>query len=360
MFPRSHCNSLLKLLVCLSVFTLAVHAQTNRNDPNAGAGGNRGAHVIRGKIFMPSGRLPEQRIRVVLEVISGGMYSDTFSDSVGNFEFRSLPNNNYRVVVPSDGFIYEPAQEQLEVSGSVSRTFTVQIYLREKARDNSLNSSNKMISAAEFAQDVPKAAKKIYEQGLKKMKDGKDEDASMLFQEALKIFPDYVLAHNKLGEYYLRQQKPTEARTEFERALEISPKLPLTHLNLGMLMVSQKLYPEAIKHLEAANKLDESFPMAHLYLGLALLEKTPQEPSDSDHAERAFTKAIALGGTQMAYAHKYLFNIQVRRKNYDKAVSELEAYLTETPNAPDAEQIRAKIGQLKKVAGSTSQAAKPK
>lgn len=317
---------------------------TNRNDQNAG-GGSRGAHVIRGKLFMPNGRLPEQRLRVVLEISTGGIYADTFSDSVGNFEFRSLPNNNYRINVPSDGFTYEAAQENLEVSGAVSRTFSVQLYLREKA--SMAVSKDKMISAGELLQDVPKAAKKSYEQGLKRMKDGKNSDAESLFQDAIKLYPEYVSALNKLGECYIYAEKLKEAQAEFEKAVAINGKYPISLINLGMLMVKVNRYDLAIEYLDAALRLNESFPMAHLYLGIAWLEKKPQDDANLDKAEKSFSKALALGGKDMANVHKYVFNIYIRRKQMDKAAAELEAYLEAQPTAPDAPAIKQLLEKLK-------------
>ncbi|MBS1807045.1 MAG: tetratricopeptide repeat protein [Acidobacteria bacterium] len=319
-------------------------------DQTSGSGGgSRGNHSIRGKIFMPSGRLPELRMRVVLEVSSGGIYAETFSDSVGNFEFRSLPNNNYKIVVPSDGQTYDSVQENMEVSGAVPRTFSTQLYLREKERDTR-NAQNKMISAAEFSQEVPKPAKKSFEQGVKKMKDGKNQEAATHFQEALKIYPEYLQALNKMGELQLSQQQVAEAESLFQQALKIAPKYPQTHINLGMLYVGNKRYPEAIEHLDAANNLDESFPMAHLNLGVALLEVTPQSEANLERAEREFIKALSLGGTQLAYVHKFLFNLHVRRRDYSKAASELEAYLKQVPNAPDAPQVQEMIAKVKKAA----------
>src|SRR5206468_2023715 len=87
----------------------AVMAQTSGSSgTNSGPGRSASSvsHTIRGKIFLPSGGLPEQRIRVVLELNTGGIAGETFSDSVGNFEFRSLPSNTYKVTVPSDNHSY--------------------------------------------------------------------------------------------------------------------------------------------------------------------------------------------------------------------------------------------------------------
>jgi hypothetical protein len=125
------------LQVCLAL-GVAVTASAQTRPPGDNPTGGRmsgGGHTVRGKIFLPSGSLPDQRIRVTLELNSGGIAGEVFSDSVGNFEFRSVSSNTYRITVHGDGRSYETTQEQLEVSGNFSRTFTVQVYLREKGGD---------------------------------------------------------------------------------------------------------------------------------------------------------------------------------------------------------------------------------
>jgi cytochrome c-type biogenesis protein CcmH/NrfG len=96
--------------------------------------------------------------------------------------------------------------------------------------------------------------------------------------------------------------------------------------------------------------LDEGFPISHLHLGIALIEQASPAPNDLERAEKAFNKALALGGAQLAPVHKYLFNIHVRRNDYAKAVAALEAYLKVVPNAPDAPQVQEMIARVKKAA----------
>jgi tetratricopeptide (TPR) repeat protein len=83
-----------------------------------------------------------------------------------------------------------------------------------------------------------------------------------------------------------------------------------------------------------------------------LLERAPKEEKDLERAERAFSRALAMGGTQLAYVHKLLFNLHVRRNDYAKAVTELEAYLKDAPNAPDAPQVQDMIQKVKKAAAA--------
>ncbi len=58
--------------------------------------------------------------------------------------------------------------------------------------------------------------------------------------------------------------------------------------------------------------------------------------------------AYAIGGPKQASsAHLYLASIYNIRKEYQKAIDELEAYLKETPKAPNAPRIREAITKLK-------------
>lgn len=341
------CPFLLLIWFALAIATtaLAQAPGVGGNNPNLpGRSGGGSTHSIRGKIFLPSGNLPEQRIRVVLELSTGGIAGETFSDSVGNFEFRGLPNGAYRIKVPSDLRTYEESQEAVELYGTFSRTFAVQVYLKEKSSDSAFRTKDKILSVAEM-QQVPKPAKKLYEQGLKLARENKPADATIKLQEALKIFPDYLYALNKLGEQQMLLNQPAEAQATFERAIAVNSRFALSHINLGLLHVSQKRYDQAITALETGNRHDDSYPMGHLQLGIALMSKTPP---DYDRAEKEMLRAIDLGKRDLVYVRKYLFNLHVRRQAMDKAAAQLEAYLKEAPDAPDAAAVRQMLDKVKK------------
>jgi Tfp pilus assembly protein PilF len=339
---------LLFFLTVSLILSEAVWAQSGTSSGPTGPGRASGAgsvHTIRGKIFLPSGAVPEQRIRVVLEMATGGIISEAFSDSVGTFEFRSIPGSTYRITVPSDGSEYESTQEMVEVSGSIPRTVSVQIYLRDKNSGVGTKTKGKLLSVAEHSQKIPKDALKAYEKSDKLAKEGKTEQAIAQLQESLKIFPDYLQALNRLGEQYANQQKPDEAREMFEKAIRINDKFPQAHINLGLLSFNLKQYAAAAKHLEAANRLDDSFPLAHLYFGLALMESTPP---DYEQAEREMLKAFSLGQGEMPQVRKYLFNLYVRQRKMPQAAEQLEAYLREAPKSPDAEDVRQILEKVRK------------
>jgi tetratricopeptide (TPR) repeat protein len=335
------------LFTIFSICAAQAVAQTgggSGNNPNNPGRGSGVSHSIRGKIFMPSGNLPDQRLRVVLELNTGGIVGEVFSDSVGNFEFRSLSNGTYKIVVPSDGHAYETGQEVVELYGNFTRTFTAQVYLKEKGEGLTIKTKDRILSVADI-QQIPKEAKKNFDNGVKRVRDNKPEAAVALFQDAIRIFPEYLAAINKLGEQLRVLNKMEEAQATFEKAIAINPKFALPHINLGLLMVDLKRYDEAITSLDNGNKLDDTFPMSHLKLGEAFMSK---QPPDYDRAEKEMTRALELGKRDFLQVRQYLFNLNLRRQRLDKAAAQLEAYLKEAPDAPDAEQVRQMLAKVKK------------
>jgi tetratricopeptide (TPR) repeat protein len=220
----------------------------------------------------------------------------------------------------------------------------VQIYLKEKGEGVTVKSKEKIVSVADL-QQPPKEAKKNYENGLKRARENKPEEAVALFQAAVKIFPEYLAAINKLGEQLAVLKRPAEAQAAFEKAISINPKYALPHINLGILFVGRERYDEAVVELENGVSADDSYPISHLKLGEALMSK---RPPDYDRAEKEMTRALELGKREFAYVRLYLFNLNLRRQRLDKAAGQLEAYLKEAPDAADAEQVRQRLDKVKK------------
>jgi hypothetical protein len=60
---------------------------------------------LRARVFMPDGS-PSQSVKIRLEASEGEILRDSFTDSTGNFEVRSLGTGIYTIVVPGDDRSY--------------------------------------------------------------------------------------------------------------------------------------------------------------------------------------------------------------------------------------------------------------
>ncbi len=98
---------------------------------------------------------------------------------------------------------------------------------------------------------------KIFYQGQEAHAKGDYQTAVRLYDEALKISPDFPEAEYQRGSALLSLGKTTDAEKGFRRALELRPDWTLPMTSLGALLVQKNNFPEAEKLLMRAAEADE-------------------------------------------------------------------------------------------------------
>jgi len=311
-----------------------------------GTGGN---HVIQGYVFFPSGRRAEGSIQIKLQTYSAGEIT-VLADTGGTFTFAGLAPGSYTVVV-SAGEGYELARESVFIDNdanlsrmgipapSASRRYTVMIHLQPKIGTDRAKAS--VLNAA--LAEVPQAARKQYEKGLELAQSGDASKAIDSLKAAVSLYPKFPLALNELGVQYLRLGKADKAVEALKTATELTPEAFTPRLNLGIALLEAKRFSDSEAQLREALKQNASAPTAHMYLGLALAHM-----ENYDEAERELVRATETGGGQFGLAHYYLGGLYWKRRDYGRAAQELETYLRLSPNAADAERVRATIKDMRR------------
>ncbi|HEX7957194.1 MAG TPA: tetratricopeptide repeat protein [Pyrinomonadaceae bacterium] len=290
-------------------------------------GGTGGARSIRGHVVSPLGRLPESRVRVTLTSANDGPRSTVVGED-GTFFFNNLTTGPYDLIIEA-GKEFEVERESVFLSGA-TQTATVPVYLRLKPE------SNPSLAG------VPKSAVDLFVRAQEAARKGDQAKAEALLAVAVAQHPQFGLAHNELGLLSMRAGNVDRALEEYRLAAKALPEDPLVQLNYGTALAQKRDFAEAEKQLRRAlKKLDKSAP-GHMYLGVALIGL-----KNIDEAERELQQAAKLGGDQMGAAHKYLGGIYWARRDYRRAAEELETYLKLSPKAPDAEQVRGTIKELR-------------
>ncbi|MGA3008002.1 MAG: tetratricopeptide repeat protein, partial [Opitutaceae bacterium] len=106
-------------------------------------------------------------------------------------------------------------------------------------------------------------------------------EAIVAYETALRIDPNYALAHNNLGNALAQSGRLSDAIVQFVAALRIDPDCADAHTNFGNVLSSMpERLPDAIAQYEEALRIKPDFAEAHCNLGTALLS-VPGRLSDA-------------------------------------------------------------------------------
>jgi hypothetical protein len=334
-----NCLSILKtraaslaLAACL-VMLCSLSAKAQAVGSSRGLPGGEGNHTIQGRVHFPSGQSKgSNRVKVTLEGVSAST-STTLTDEDGAFRFNQILPGSYTVVVDA-GKEYEIVHESVNIDreNSVGSLISnVEIMLRPKA-----DASNPAFA------NIPKAALDLYQKGSAAAQKGNAKSAVEFFSQAVSAYPNFPAALSELGLQYLKLVQMDKAGETFEALVKLKPDDPTAQLNLGIALFSQNKLDQAETHLREAIKLNNTGSAAHYYLGVTLI-KTKRY----DEAQKELETAIANGGDSIAQAHKFLGGLYMSARKNKQAADELEKYLQLDPKAPNAEQIRGTIKDLR-------------
>jgi tetratricopeptide (TPR) repeat protein len=317
------------IMIGAAVFLLAPGVATAVADPI-----RQGGFVVFGRVSLPDGR-PAARVKVFLETLNG-LKREVLSDDQGNYEFRGLGAGRYRLSATNPN---EPKQFSERAESDNTRAFAnrvqVDIYLRLPHSEADKNYKPGTIDVSEAAQNIPKPARKAYEQGLNAQKENRLEKAMASFNQALEIYPGYFQALTDRGNLLMQQNKLTEAMGDFERALQINGQYSPALRGAGYCNIQQRKYEIAIGLLEKSLIYEPKIALSHMLLGYANLSLNRYE-----QAKRELEQALKLGPDSVVRARVYLAEVLAHEQKFKEAADEIRSYLKLKPEAPDAETLK--------------------
>jgi len=159
--------------------------------------------------------------------------------------------------------------------------------------------------------------------------------------------PHNARAYSSLGTVLITQGQVPEAVECFEAALKIAPDFKVAHYNLGTLCLNQGRFSDAIRHLEQAVRSDPDYTKAHYNLALAL-----QEAHRPAEAIGHFQETLRLDPL-WAEAHGSLGRVFCQSGRYAEGVQHLEAAVRLKPDSPE---IHNNLGNAQLANGNVAQA----
>jgi len=221
---------------------------------------------------------------------------------------------------------------------------------------------------------TPKNATKAYEKGLDAERKGKLDDAYKQFQTAVEIYPNSAKAWFQLGTVLQRQSQKDEARKAYRQATLVDTKFLPPYLSLASMAYQSGNWAEVLSLTGHILDLD---PMSNAANSTYILDLDAVNYGDAyfydamanykldkmEQAEKSGLKAEHVNlRNDFPQLHLLLADIFARKKNYGRAISEMETYLELAPHADGAEQVREEMEKLEKLSrpASTGAQAGPK
>jgi Flp pilus assembly protein TadD len=193
------------------------------------------------------------------------------------------------------------------------------------------------------AMQVPKDAKKAWDEGLAFMAKNQRPEAVASFQKAVGAYPKFADAWLRLGVLQLQLKQVEPAKESLHKATEIDPKLIGPWLELGFLASATADWPETAKYLDRAVTLDPTGSSKAWYLDATAHFNLKQY----DDAERGVRKAIELDVKHQNPRADFLLGlVLIAREDYKGGAAALRSYMEASPNAGDLDMVRGELTRI--------------
>jgi tetratricopeptide (TPR) repeat protein len=316
--------------IILSAFIALSLLQTSQTSSNSISG-----HVSNDQ------RAPVAEIRVELLNEVDSVIRTVKTDGSGLFVFRKLSDGIFQVRVQTSGTNYISQTKRVDLARpqGFGAAFEEIDFILTTAGNKSSTTKPGVV----FVQEVPEAARKLYQKGTDLLeKSNKRQEAFAALKSAIDIFPQYFDALELLGTEQVRDSQYEPAIPLLTKALEVNSRAYASCFALGVAQYNLKQIQPAIESFRCALLLNEKSINANLWLGIAL-----RQTSRPEEAETFLKRADVLADSKLPDAHWQLALLFNQLKRYKEAADELEKFLKVQPDARDAELIKKLIQRLR-------------
>ena len=283
---------------------------------------------------------PMDNLRIELHADTGELISQTFTNTLGEFDFIGLHPGNYVVVIQEKG--YEPVRDAVDVTTAShgGLFYSLRPATSDDSKKSGPGSDQPKVSARELK--LPAKAQDSLHKGLERLYANKDPGGSIpLFQKVLEIAPDFYEAHYYIGMAYMFMVRVPEAEAAFRTAIESSGDVYADpHIALATLEVDTHHPEQAVENAQRGVELDPQSWQGHLELAKALfaLNRIPEAEKNGLEARKLKPDFPDLYIT--------LANIHIRQQNATALLDDVNTYLKLAPNGAYSERakdIKAKV-----------------
>ncbi len=301
---------------------------------------------IQVRVTYPNERPAPQQLRVDLLNSSGTSVMETFTDNLGQADFRVAGSGNFRVKVSGIG-IETAVSEQMQIGDSDRfQQVYVQVNPTSDLESNPTTDNGAMTSASQLK--IPSGARKSFEKGVAALQQKDYKKAVDLFQKATTAYPEYDAAYDNLGVALVNLGQSEQARAAFQHAVQLNDKNADADRNYSRLLISDEQYAAAKELLQKALMVEPQDPSSLSLLALAQLET-----GDYDGALQSALKVHKVSHEGYAVVHYVAARAFENKHELANATTEYQMYLRESPDGPQANQARAALARITASADAT-------
>jgi tetratricopeptide (TPR) repeat protein len=279
-----------------------------------------------------AGRILNARVRVESE--EGDEVFETGVNDQGRYAFSELRRAVYHLIATADG--YETARQTVDLTRSPSHSI-VDIMMTPLRTDAGATELPSLTDT-----QAPRSARKEYEQGMKALAANRVPEAKAHFAKAVTEYPCYARAQTAQALGMVSDRNLGGAEAALRKAVDCDAGFTSAYLKLGELYNAELRFQESRRILEDGARREPGSWKFHYHLGVAYdgLGAYPQ-------AEAEYLRSESLTPPAPADVHVKLADLYSKQKLYEKAYTQMQAYLDADPHGRFADKVRNVMGEMK-------------
>lgn len=190
---------------------------------------------------------------------------------------------------------------------------------------------------------APKDARQAFEKARKAAQDNKPEEAEKELEKAVHIYPHFAAAWSMLGDLHHQRNRIEEARAAYKQSLAADPQYVNPAFGLALIAIQDKNWEEAARlTTQVASMNAYAYPVAYFYNAAANYNLGKLEPAEE--SARKYKKLDT--GHKHPDVALLLSNLLAQKNDYAGAAQQIRDYLAIVPNAPNADELKARARSL--------------
>ena len=274
-------------------------------------------------------------VTVRLETNEGMIGGQQAVNTSGYFEFVGLAKTYYRLTVTASGF--QAYQQDLDLR-SVGDRFVVNVRLSPALASKLLPLP---VSPSFTDNHASKKARKEYAKGVRALHERDLAEAQSHLERAVEEYPCYARAQADLALVLSQEHQLPGSEAALKKALECDPDYLDAYNELGQLYYNEEKYQESEAVLRQGLRRSPASWQFYYQLGAS-----DYRLGQYRKAEQEYLKAESLSSSVPAEIHVKLADVYLKQSAYDKAYTEMQAYVRAEPDGRFAPKLKRVMRQM--------------